>query len=110
RSSERIAHAHPDLAGRLNLWPAENLRGRVTEIRIRTRAEGQRRPCVVILDDLLIEQVEKVRQDGQAAGAAHPDLVRRLEVDLALEWRARQEAIDGLHPRTVRGRGNLAAI
>src|SRR5207244_1572240 len=70
---EREPRAESDLARRLNLRAGENLRRWLAEVRIRAGAEGERRPRVVVLHDLLVEQIEDVRQDGQPAYAAHFD-------------------------------------
>src|SRR5439155_26886998 len=109
---ERDTNTEANLPRRLVLRrvAGKQARGRQPEIRIRPGAERNLRPVVVVENRLLVEDVEDVGQDRHAARPADCQVVRGLEIYLALHRRTRLEAVDRLNPRSARGRRNLTTV
>ena len=109
-TSKRETSAEPDLPRCLDLWAGQDLRCGLAEVWIRSAAERQRREVIVALHDLLIEEIEDVRDQRQAPITSKFQIIGSLEVDLVLERRSRHESIDRLNAAAARGRGNFTTV
>src|SRR5215831_6937438 len=91
------------------------LRGRARQQRVHRLAEigvggagAQLRVLIVAVDAPLVEQVERFGHEREPAAAGELQRPGGLQIQLAFERRALQEAVDRLDARSTSGHGNFA--